>query len=467
MMNWKNAMLGLVLVFAVAGCKDDEKDEPECMAVGDTAPCDGGQICEMHQGGELSCAPPVRIAGTVRSTDGTPIANAHVQARDANGAATGTSAVTAADGTYELTVPALRAADGSPLPAEITLASQAQGYDLFPTAVRPALPVDLVNASAGVVAGALVVQNAITDILLMTLPGNIAANGLISGTLGGTDCGGVLVVAESGDAGYVGFSNADCEYTVFNVPAGAYMVSGYAAGVQLTAASAAVVAGAETTAVNLAVSDAPLSTVSGTVNIVNAPGGSMTSVILAVESTFIEGAAQVQVPRGLRVGNVTSAFTIENVPNGKYVVLAAYENDNLVRDPDTGIGGTSIVHIEVPSLTTGNAVALPEGFKVTESLNVVSPGAEIPEQVAAQNLTFTWMDDSSEKSYMIEVIDAFGNQVWETTIDGVSGGDGTASVIYDGPALTPGMYYQFKVTSLNNADIPISTTEDLKGVFYL
>ncbi|MBN2526245.1 MAG: hypothetical protein JXR76_07615 [Deltaproteobacteria bacterium] len=460
-------VISFLLLFVLTGCKDDEKKkENVCVKQGDS--CEDGKICEMYENGQLQCAAPVWIKGTVTSSmDGAAIAGAHVQARDANGAATGTSAVTAQDGSYSVQVSAVRASDGSPVQTEITLAAQAQGYDLFPTAVRPALPVDLSTSQPDAEANGNVVINAITAIVLMPLPGDVSQNGLISGDFGGDDCAGVLVVAESDSAGYVGYSNADCEYTIFNVPAGTYTVSGYAAGVQGTSTVQTVAAGAETTGADLVVSTAPLSTITGMVSIVNAPGDAITSVILVVESTFIEGAAQVQVPRGLRADNVTGAFSFENVPDGKYVVLAAYENDNLVRDPDVGIGGTSIVHIEVPNPTTGNTIALSEGFKVTEALNVVSPGAEVPEQVTADNLTFVWMDDSSEKSYDIKVIDALGNQIWETTIDGVSGGDGTASVPYGGPALTPGMYYQFKVISINNSGNPISTTEDLKGVFYL
>lgn len=453
----------MLLTLGSIGCKE-EKKETECVNQGDK--CDGTEICELFEDGELRCAAPVWIQGTVLSTeDGAPVEGAHVQARDADGAATGTSAVTAADGTYQLEVPAIRTDDGTPVQTEITLAAQAQNFDLFPSAVRPALPVDLAGSQAG--KDALVVQNAITEIRLMPLQGDLTANGIISGTLGGEDCAGVLVVAETQTVGYVGFSNAECEYTVFNVPAGACTVAGYASGVQFTPVTATVSAAAETTGVDLAVSNNPLRAVTGMVSIVNAPGGSVTSVILAVESTFTEGAAQVHVPRGLRVDNVSGDFSIENVPDGKYVVLAAYENDLLIRDPDTSIGGTTIVHITVPDASGTNTVTLPEGFKVTEALNVVSPGADVPEQVTQEGLAFIWMDDSSEKSYAIEVIDAFGNLVWETTIDGVSGGDGTASVEYAGPDLTEGMYYQFKVTSLSNAGVPISTTEDLKGVFYL
>jgi len=179
----------------------------------------------------------------------------------------------------------------------------------------------------------------------------------------------------------------------------------------------------------------------------------------------VEGTSLAQIPPGLRVGDVTGAFSIEGVPDGRYVVLAAYENDFLVRDPDTSIAGTDIVHITVPDPVSGNTVSLPESFKITAALDVVFPGAEGPEAVDAGALVLEWMDDSSEDYYDVVVRDALGNEIWTATADRVTGAT-TVTLVYDGPALEAGMYYQFKATSVKD-DIPISTTEDLKGVFYL
>ncbi len=79
---------------------------------------------------------------------------------------------------------------------------------------------------------------------------------------------------------------------------------------------------------------------------------------------------------------------------------------------------------------------------------------------------FSWADDSSEDFYAVVVYDAFGNEVWaDLDVPRVTGG-GVAEVDYAGPALTPGMYYQWRATSHRVAG-PISTTEDLLGVFYI
>jgi len=169
----------------------------------------------------------------------------------------------------------------------------------------------------------------------------------------------------------------------------------------------------------------------------------------------VPNAARGEAPPGLRAANVSGAWSIPNVPDGKYVVLAAFENDFLVRDPDTSIGGTDIQHITVPGTTD-----VPS-FKITGALAVFSPDGG---QEVSGNPTFSWEDDSSEDSYTVQVFDALGNETWK--LEGIAGpkGSNPAETTYAGSPLTPGMYYQFRATSIKDG-VPISRTEDLKGVF--
>ena len=130
-----------------------------------------------------------------------------------------------------------------------------------------------------------------------------------------------------------------------------------------------------------------------------------------LESTFIQSEA---IARGVAPAGLARVMSVE--PSrlracrpGEYAVLAAFENDELVRDPDEGISGTDVVHIEV----TGDEpeVALPQGFKVTEALAVVSPGADGLTVIAGdQAPTFEWADDSSEDGYELRVFDSFGGR---------------------------------------------------------
>jgi hypothetical protein len=81
----------------------------------------------------------------------------------------------------------------------------------------------------------------------------------------------------------------------------------------------------------------------------------------------------------------------------------------------------------------------------------------------------SWVDDSSEDGYLLVVFDALGEIVWEQEIAS-AGGSTSVEVPYDGPALQPGMYYQFRATSFRDQPggerLFISRTEDLRGVFF-
>jgi hypothetical protein len=436
-------------------CGDDEGEggsggkEP-CSPERQTG-CTAGLVCEEVEGGEPACFLPVTVEGRVfdLQTDA-GIAGATVVARDENQAALSPVVRSGADGAYSLRVPAKRTAEGAPVARPFTLRADAQGYQGFPKPPRVALPLDLKDAAGD----PLVLRSALSDIGLVALA-DATGLGTVSGRVDADLPGGALVLA----GGATGVSDTTGEFTIFNVPAGSQTVSGFKQGVNLSTANVTVSAGQEATGVVLSQVGEATAVVSGTVQIVNAMGGVSTSVILVLEETFDATLVRGEAPPGLRAGGVTGAFSIPGVPDGRYVVLAAFENDGLVRDPDTSIGGTEIVHITV----AGADVAIAEGFKVTGALAVVSPGATDIEPVTGTP-TFVWEDDSSEDEYHVTVYDALGTLVWETTGNFDPGGNADATVTYGGPALTPSMIYQFRATSIKDG-VPISSTEDLKGVF--
>ena len=459
-------VLGLVLLVGCGGSNTTGQSDGDTCNL-DTPECPEDLVCQAVQDSDARCAAPVLILGVVLDiATENAIEGAIVQAVDIDGAAVGAWSVTDSDGAFTLLVPATRDAEGDPIAGVYTLRAQAAGYQEFPTAIRPALPLDA-NAAESREDG-WVIENALTTVGLIALPGDTSQLGSISGTVQAEFRSGILIVAEGTGMAKIGFTDSEGEYTIFNVPAGTYAVQGYAAGVQLSPTAATLQAGEAKANVDLNESPEPLSTVSGNVQIVNAPGGSQTSVVLSVEGTFVEAAGRGAVPPGLRVVGVTGAFTISDVPNGRYVVLAAFDNDELVRDPDQTIGGTQIVRIEVPDPTTGNTIDLAEGFKVTGALAVIAPGADGAEQILTTSPTFEWEDDSSEDGYEIRVFDAFGNEVWNAELGPITGSP-TVTHAYTGPDLVPGMFYQFRTTSFrekNGERTAISTTEDLAGVFY-
>jgi hypothetical protein len=442
------------------GCGEDEAAKKACNLAEPTNGCPAPQVCE-DAAGQPICVAPVVIRGKVIDPSGKAIAGALVAGLDANDApATGT-ATSAADGRYELRVPVARDAAGAPAIRQVRLRAAAAGFESFPSGLRRSLPLELSGAMLD--AGKLAFQSTATEIVLSPVA-NASGLGSIAGTVGGpAGKRGVLVVAE-GPVTATAISDTDGAYEIFNVAPGAYTVKGYAAGVQLSPANASVTAAGRIAGVNLSPRDVALGTVTGSVNIVNAPGGSLTSVVLIVASTFNEALKRGEMPPGLRAARTSGSFTVTDVPDGDYRVLAAFENDFLVRDPDTSIGGT-----EVPRITVGDAsrqVTLAAGFKVTGALAITRPGAgEVPELMLGPP-TFVWTDDSSEERYTLEVIDSKGNVVWlNENVAKQTGGE--VSVVYGGPALRSGALYQFRVTSFRRGNVAISMTEDLRGVFLM
>jgi hypothetical protein len=414
-------------------------------------------VCEAVNGGNSDCFAPLYVKGKVFNlVDQKPIEGARVVARDANNAAQSGIAVTDPNGDYTLRVPAPRDKNGTPVQSEVTMRADAAGFLTFPKPPRVALPVELSAASGD----PLTVQTSATDIGMLPLQ-DTSNLGTIEGTVKNDAPRGTLVVAggaTSTGGGVTGVADFDGTYAVFNVPAGNVDVHGYKAGLQLKPTTAAVTAGQVTKGVDLETLGAATAVVNGSIQLVNPGAGKQTSVILAVDETFDDLTASGEAPPGLRAYPVSGAFSIPNVPDGNYVVLAAFENDNLVRDPDQSIGGTKIVRISV----SGGNVTLSEGFKVTGALDVVSPDKE---QVVSGTPTFVWGDDSGEDHYEIVVFDAFGNKTWEDLqVPGVSGSK-TVQVQYGGPALTSGVMYQFRATSIKQGGSAIARTEDLRGVF--
>ncbi len=445
-----------------------------CDPVAAEAPCVDGLVCEPVVDEEVFvCAAPLRIHGQVVDvSSGAAIEGALINGLDRTGAPLGEVAVSDAAGHYELTVSAPRTADGEvAAAAQYTLQGFAADYQPFPSGIRVALPISAEGAAFDEALGAEVIENPSTTVGLIALPEDQRGGVTISGHVLADAPAGTFVVAEAPMRAPYAVADASGAYTLFNVRPGAVTLRGYRRGLEVAPRMVDVKAEALTEVDLEATAEGveALATVSGSVNIVNAPGGSVTSVVLVPVSVFNSELLRGPVPFGLRAPDpgldpdVSGGFSITGVPAGKYKVLAAFENDGLVRDPDLTIGGTSLVEITVEA---GRDAALPEAFKITGALAVTSPGAEAPEVVTGSP-TFVFEDDSSEDYYVVRVFDVFGTMVWEAPmVPGVSG-SATVSVEYQGPALVKGGYYQFRAISARDkgGGTAISATEDLRGVF--
>jgi hypothetical protein len=440
-------------------------------AAPDGNPCADGLVCDPVIDAETSvCGVPLEIHGVVLDTiTKATLADALVVGLDRTGAPLGQIAVSDATGHYVLVVSAPRTPEGEIAnEAQYTLMGFAVDYQPFPSGIRVALPISAADAVRDDEAGTWIIENPGTDVGLIALPADQRGGVTITGHVVADAPNGALVVAEGATPASYGVSDATGAYTLFNVHAGAVTVVGYRRGLEVAPAA-------------VAVGDAPLvdvdltatlegvdamATVSGQASLVNPGNGDATSVVLIPVSVFNDALLRGPVPFGLRAPDpgldpdVNGAFSIRGVPAGTYKVLAAFENDFLVRDPDTSIGGTELLEITVAS-TADQTIA--EGFKITGSLDVVGPGAEVPEVVSGTP-TFVWADDSSEDNYVVQVFDVFGEKIWEKLDVPRVTGDKNVEVQYEGPALAPGYYYQFRAISIKDG-VPISQTEDLRGVF--
>jgi hypothetical protein len=449
----------------LAACGDDKEcklDDPES--------CSDGLVCENVNGQEKPmCFAPVQVEGKVFDLgSGAAVANAEVTALDANGAPASGVAVSGADGRYSLRIPTQRSDDkGTPVGVRLTLRAGAQNYQPFPSGLRVALPIDTTGAASAEEDKPWVFASAQTDVGLVALEAAEKGRPAVSGTVELGTGKSALVVVEGNGHAYSAVADSSGKWKVFNVvPGGGYKAQAYVKGANYTPVDVSVQPAVETSGVAIRKAGDSSATVSGTVQLVAGANGAGTSVVMVVESTFNAALIRGEVPPGLRAPDpglaptVTGSYAITGVPDGKYVVLAAFENDGNVRDPDPNISGTQIAHITVAN---GTPSASPS-FKVTGAIQMVGPGAGETTEMVAGTPTFTWKPYSSAKSYELRVFDSQGTVVWENlAFTPTTSGD--VSLAYGGPALTPGLVYQWRATAKGNASNPISNTEELRGLF--
>lgn len=453
-----------VTAFGLAGCGGSN----ECQ-LGDPKGCPSDQICEAVQGQEQgACFAPVELRGKVFDLDSAKaIAGAQVTALDENGSPVSTVATSDDAGNYTLRIPTNRADDkGAPIGRKVTLRASARDYQTFPSGLRVSLPIDTTAVAQEKEGEPWVLSGGQADVGLAILADGQRGFPSVSGKVdANADQRGVLVIAEQTNvAGVSAIADANGNFTLFNVAPGTWTVRAYSRGVNYTPVDATVEAGKNVTGLELKRSDAPTATVSGSISVV--AGSGVTSIVLVPASTFNENLARGEVPPGLRAPNpgtapnIEGAFSIDGVPDGVYKVLAAFENDGLVRDPDPGIAGTTIQTVTV----SGGTPSALDVFKITSAIHMVGPGGGDTVEDVEGTPTFTFTAYSSAKTYNVALFDTFGTKKWEAT-SLVLATSGDLSVAYTGDALTPGAIYQWRATAYGQAGNPISQTEDLKGVF--
>ncbi len=438
----------------------------EC-ALTDPASCAAPLVCEAVQGKTTgACYPPVTLKGKVFDlSTASAISGAEVIATDEGGAPAAALTKTGTDGTFSLRVPSTRSDDkGTFVARRVLLRSQAKNYVPFPSGVRVALPIDTSAATHAKDTDPYLLESTATSIGLA--PVAAAAQNLpsVSGTVevaAGGDS--VLLALENATLGRTTLSSTDGSFVFFNVPAGDYVISAFRKNQNYTPVTVSV-ASADLSGVSLKKATTATATLSGSVQLVAGANGAGTSVVLGLASTYLEALGRADTVPGLRAPEagtaptVTGSWSITGIPDGKYVVLAAFENDGNIRDPDPGISGTQLQRITVAggAITQGSTSP---SFKVTGAVDLVSPGKEGVEEVSATP-TFTWGSYSNADGYQLKVFDTLGEQLWSKDI----ADKGTVSTVYAGPALKAGYTYQWRLTAFRRL-APTSATEELRGLF--
>ncbi len=461
------SLLASLTALTLAAC-----GQSECK-LDDPSACSGGAVCESVNGLTTGrCFQPVQLQGRVFDiSTAAALSGATVSALDVNGAPAGDVVTSGSDGTYVLRIPSPRADEtGKPVARSVLLRAAAEDYVPFPSGLRISLPIDTGPAKQADAKGPWVLSSPLTEVGLSPVPAGEAGRSRITGTVElSAGQRSVLVAVEANGKAITALADGKGNFTLYNVPSGSYTVRAYSRGTAYAPANnVSVETGKDTTGVALKKSaQQKLATVSGKVSLVAGAGQNKTSVVLVLESTYNEALQRGEVPPGLRAPdpgtspNLDGDWAIDGVPDGKYVALAAFENDNLVRDPDPTISGTQVQHLTV---TDGANVSL-SSFKVTAAVVMVGPGAsgDAPEETTATP-TFTWKPYSSAKTFSLKVFDALGNEVWgASTITATTSSD--IAVTYAGPALAAGQIYQWRATARDNTLAAISQTEELRGVF--
>ena len=438
----------------------------ECVLT-DSASCAAPLVCEPVQGKTTgACFTPVTLKGKVFDlSTSSGIADADVIATDEGGAPAGALVKTASDGSFTLRVPSTRTDDkGTFTPKRVLLRSQAKNYLPFPSGVRVALPIDTTSATRAKESEPFVLESTATSIGLSPVEASAQNLPSVRGTVEVSKEGdSVLLALESAGFGRTTLSSTDGTFVFFNVPAGEFVVSAFRKNQNYTPMPVTVAA-ADVSGVSVKKSTTTPATLSGSVQLVAGANGAGTSVVLGIASTYLETLGRADTVPGLRAPdpgaapNVSGSWSIAGIPDGKYVVLAAFENDGNVRDPDPGISGTQLQRITVSggAITEGSSSP---AFKVTAAVELVSPGKNEVEATTATP-TFTWGTHSNAEAYRLKVFDTLGQQIWSKEILDKA----TVATTYAGPALKVGYTYQWRLTAFRRL-APTSATEELRGLF--
>lgn len=312
----------------------------------------------------------------------------------------------------------------------------------------------------------------------------LSGTGWVSGKVsnGSSALANVLVAVEASGVAYTSISDSSGNYAIYNVPAAAYTVTGYAKGYSFVGQSVTVGAAAGST-VNLSVGPAPAGTVPVNFNLiaqtgVTKPANMLVSLVHPITRETIPGQSLTQ-----PFANALS-YSFSGVADGNYLVRATYANDTIVVDPDY------IVKFGEPAVTVSSGAPTPNPVQITATgaVQLTSPtnplSSTAPTTVTGTlTPTFSWSAYSSTSDYVIEVMDAdSGTVIWggfsgmgtQTPAKNIVIPSSQTSIVYNADnsaaPLAVGKTYRWRVYASKNDTSTlgwhlISMSEDQMGLF--
>ncbi|HAQ62576.1 TPA: hypothetical protein DCR49_11390 [Candidatus Delongbacteria bacterium] len=288
----------------------------------------------------------------------------------------------------------------------------------------------------------------------------------------------VLIIAENAADfnRYSGVSGPDGYFVVFNLPLGSYNIEAFKAGYKQSAAvSSTLYAGAPQDSVAVLVETYAGSSISGSTSFIAGAVAKPTDIVLRDIKTLDA------IP-GLTVSTDSSNnYTIDNIPDGDFIIWASLKNDDNVIDPDWLFKNPGALELTFP---TDSGTVL--GFTLTGAIVQNSPTnpADSIYAFMADSIvpTFVWTkisSYSSTKQWILEVRDINGRRIWggfepDGTINHAFIGAAETSVEFnfDGSALSelvPGEIYQWSIWADDDTapgiQTLLSSSEDLRGLF--
>ena len=256
----------------------------------------------------------------------------------------------------------------------------------------------------------------------------------ISGTVTGPWVEGVTITA-SGVAHASTTTDASGNYTLANLPAGAYTVTPSLAGYTYSPPASAVAVSANTTQDFAASSVIPSYSISGTVSY----GGTKTGPVYVYVDSMVRAGTRIVLANG------SGAYTIRGLPAGYYLVNAVMDTQGTgQRNRANPLGSSSYIDNTTPANLTGINITLADP---TPPMPVTPTGLNVaPSSDAA---LITW--DPPEDGDYVEIATSY-KIYWGTDAAATNGNPITVPTQADGAyiqgGLQSGTSYYYRITAL-------------------